>query len=73
MPVLTTAPHNRPSFPTGATDEYTEALSTADAPKHAPLSASIHAGRAAAWLRLKAYDEALKDCAVAIYAQVRSR
>ena len=44
MRVLTTAPSNRPSFSTGATDEYTEALSTADAPKHAPLSASIHAG-----------------------------
>ena len=26
-------------------------------------------GRAAAWLRLKAYDETLRDCAVAIYAQ----
>jgi hypothetical protein len=32
----------------------------------------FYAGRAAAWLRLKAYDEALKDCAVAIYAQVPS-
>jgi len=52
-----------------ATEEYTEALSTAEAPKHAPLSASLHAERAAARLRLKAYDETLKDCAVAIYAQ----
>jgi len=34
---------------------------------------SNYAGRAAAWLRLKVYDEALKDCAVAIYAQVPSR
>mmetsp|Transcript_37526 Transcript_37526/g.119380 ORF Transcript_37526/g.119380 Transcript_37526/m.119380 type:complete len:222 (-) Transcript_37526:818-1483(-) len=41
----------------------------AAAPIHAPLSATLHAERAAARLRLKEYDEALKDCAVAIYAQ----
>jgi len=38
-------------------------------PPHAPLCASLHAGRAASLYRLKAYDEALRDCALAIYAQ----
>jgi len=51
-----------------ASEEYTEALSLVGAPAHAPLKASLHAERAAAQLRLKAYDETLKDCAVAIYA-----
>ena len=52
-----------------AASEYTEALSVADAPQHAPLSASLHAERGAARLRLKDYEQALKDCAIAIYAQ----
>lgn len=52
-----------------ATVEYTEALQLVEAPPHAPLSASLHAERAAAHLRLKCYDEALRDCAKAIYAQ----
>mmetsp|Transcript_82929 Transcript_82929/g.165535 ORF Transcript_82929/g.165535 Transcript_82929/m.165535 type:complete len:370 (-) Transcript_82929:134-1243(-) len=52
-----------------ATVEYTEALQLVEAPPHAPLSASLHAERASAHLRLKCYDEALKDCALAIYAQ----
>jgi len=52
-----------------AASEYTEALSVADAPQHAPLCASIYAERGAAHLRLKDYEQALKDCAIAIYAQ----
>lgn len=55
-----------------AATEYSNAITAAEAPMHAPLSASLHAERAAAHLRLKDYDAALKDCAVAIYAQVRS-
>ena len=43
-PACKCSPRRPTPLPTGATDEYTEALSTADAPKHAPLSASIHAG-----------------------------
>jgi len=57
----------RREFETAAT-EYTTALSLVDAPQHAPLCANLHAERAAAHLRLKAYDAALKDCAIAIYA-----
>jgi len=52
-----------------AAREYTQALETASAPQHAPLSASLYADRAATWLRLKDFDATLKDCAVAIYAQ----
>jgi len=52
-----------------AASEYTEALSVADAPQHAPLCANIYAERGAAHLRLKDYEQALKDCAIAIYAQ----
>mmetsp|Transcript_10872 Transcript_10872/g.31580 ORF Transcript_10872/g.31580 Transcript_10872/m.31580 type:complete len:238 (-) Transcript_10872:366-1079(-) len=52
-----------------AATEYSNAITAAEAPMHAPLSASLHAERAAAHLRLKDYDAALKDCAVAIYAQ----
>jgi len=47
---------------------FSAALDAADAPQHAPLSASLHAERAAAQLRLKEYDAALHDAAVAIYA-----
>jgi hypothetical protein len=52
-----------------AQEEYTHALELASAPAHAPLSASLHAERAAARLRLKQYDTCLKDCALAIYGQ----
>lgn len=52
-----------------AVSEYTEALSVAEAPAHATISATIHAERAAASVRLKEFDSALKDCALAIYAQ----
>jgi len=48
--------------------EYSAALSVVDAPQHAPLSANLHAERAAAHLRLKDFEAALKDCAIAIYA-----
>jgi len=48
--------------------EYSEALTVVNAPQHAPLSASLHAERAAAHLRCKDYEGALKDCAIAIYA-----
>ena len=51
-----------------AAREYTQALETASAPQHAPLSASLYADRAATWLRLKDFDATIKDCAVAIYA-----
>jgi len=51
-----------------AASEYSAALSVVDAPQHAPLSASLHAERAAAHLRLRNYEGALKDCAIAIYA-----
>ena len=50
--------------------EYTSALSlVGDMAQRAPLVATLHAERASARLRLKSYDEALKDCALAIYAQ----
>lgn len=53
-----------------ATEEYTSAITIVkDTCSRAPLVASLHADRAAAWLRLKDYDQALKDCALAIYAQ----
>merc|ERR1719231_908035 len=53
-----------------AESEYTAALGlvTGTAPR-APIVASLHAERAAARLRLREYDSALKDCALAIYAQ----
>merc|ERR1711871_560415 len=51
-----------------AASEYSAALTVVDAPQHAPLAASLHAERAAAHLRLKDYEGALKDCAIAIYA-----
>ena len=46
------------------------ALAAASAPQHAPLSAALHAERGHALLLLKEYDDALKDCAIAIYSQV---
>ena len=49
----------------GAKAAFTAALEEADAPQHAPLSASLHAERAAAQLRLKDFDAALKDACVA--------
>lgn len=49
--------------------EYTHALEAASAPQHAPLSANMHAERAAARVRLHDYEAALKDCAIAIYSQ----
>ena len=53
-----------------ATEEYTAALSVVEgAAPRAPLIATLHADRAAAWLRLKEFDASLKDCAKAIYAQ----
>lgn len=48
---------------------YTSAIDDADSPKHAPLTAQLHAERAKASLRLKEFDACLKDCQVAIYAQ----
>ena len=54
---------------TAAVQEYTHALEVADAPPHAPLAANMHAERAAARVRLHEYEEALKDCAIALYAQ----
>lgn len=45
------------------------AITEAAAPRHAPLSAVLNADRAAARLRLGRVEDALKDCAVAIYAQ----
>ena len=53
-----------------AKEEYTAALAAASAPQHAPLSAALHAERGHALLLLKEYDDALKDCAIAIYSQV---
>ena len=41
----------------------------AEAPQHAPLSATLHAERAAAQLRLKEFEFALRDATVALYAQ----
>jgi len=52
-----------------AVDAYTLALGVAGAPQHAPISASMHAERAAARLRLHDFEACLKDCAIAIYAQ----
>ena len=52
-----------------AKEEYTAALAAASAPQHAPLSAALHAERGHALLLLKEYDDALKDCAIAIYSQ----
>ena len=52
-----------------AVHEYTAALEAAEAPQHAPLAATMYAERAAARLRLHEYEGALKDCAVALYAQ----
>ena len=54
-----------------AAKEYTCAIDAAEAPRHAPISAALHAERAAALLRLKDFDGALKDCALAIYSQVQ--
>lgn len=52
-----------------AVQEYTHALEAAEAPQHAPLAANMHAERAAARVRLHEYEGALKDCAIALYAQ----
>ena len=52
-----------------AVQEYTAALEAAEAPQHAPLAATMYAERASARLRLHEYEGALKDCAVALYAQ----
>eukprot|EP01062_Namystynia_karyoxenos_P073334 TRINITY_DN70136_c0_g1_i1.p1 TRINITY_DN70136_c0_g1~~TRINITY_DN70136_c0_g1_i1.p1 ORF type:complete len:634 (+),score=243.60 TRINITY_DN70136_c0_g1_i1:67-1902(+) len=46
-----------------------EAIELAAAPRHAPLAAALHADRADSRLRLGRLEDALKDCAVAIYAQ----
>lgn len=53
----------------GAKENLTEALDLLKPPEHAPISSKLHAERGAARLRLKEYDAALKDCALAIYAQ----
>jgi len=52
-----------------AVQEYTHALEAAEAPQHAPIAANMHAERAAARVRLHEYEGALKDCAIALYAQ----
>ena len=55
-----------------AEEAYTTALElVTDTAPRAPIVASLHAERASARLRLKDYDAALKDCALAIYAQVQ--
>ena len=52
-----------------ARESFSAALEAAQAPQHAPISATLHAERAAALLRLRDYEGALRDCAVALYAQ----
>jgi len=52
-----------------AVELYTSAIDEADSPRHAPLTAQLHAERAKASLRLKSFDACLSDCQVAIYAQ----
>ena len=53
----------------GAVAGYTRAIAVCALPPHAPVTASLHAARGTAHLRLKAYEAALHDCARAIYAQ----
>lgn len=52
-----------------AREAYSQALNIADAPQHAPLSATLHAERGATALRLRDFEAALKDCTVALYSQ----
>ena len=61
--ILPAPPSSLPpsDFETAAA-EFSHALEAAEAPMHAPLSATLHAERATARLRLKRYDEALQDC-----------
>ena len=48
---------------------FSEAISEAALPTHAPLTAILHSERANARLRLNDYDACLQDCDVAIYAE----
>lgn len=50
-------------------DFYTEAILTAEAPPHAPISALLHAERGTCHLRLERYESCLEDCGIAIYAE----
>ena len=54
-----------------AIELWTKALSQVDItlPVKSPLYAHLYTQRAEAFLRLKQYDKALKDCALAVYAQ----
>ena len=54
---------------TTAVESFTDALAAADAPVSSPLTAASLAERANAHLRLKAYDDALRDCGAAIESQ----
>jgi hypothetical protein len=53
----------------GAILTFTAALELANAPAPSVLAATLHAQRATALLREKRYEESMRDCAVAIYAQ----
>ena len=48
---------------------YSEALELLQPPQRAPITASLHAARGEAYLRLKQFDPCLKDCAVALYGK----
>jgi len=52
-----------------ALDNFSAAIAAADSPQHAPLSATLHAERASTHLRLRQYEQALRDSTVALYAQ----
>jgi DnaJ family protein C protein 7 len=52
----------------GAAQAWSELLEVVEPPPKAPLYAAALAGRATAQLRLKRFDECLKDCAKALYA-----
>ena len=50
-------------------DLYSQLLDHIQPPPHAPLSSQVLAARGTARLRLKRYQECLKDVALALYAQ----
>mmetsp|Transcript_75372 Transcript_75372/g.214349 ORF Transcript_75372/g.214349 Transcript_75372/m.214349 type:complete len:605 (-) Transcript_75372:409-2223(-) len=51
-----------------AIEQYSLMLTHLTPPAKAPLSSSIHAKRASCYLRLKRFDECLRDTAVCLYA-----
>uniref|UniRef100_A0A7S2RN34 Uncharacterized protein n=1 Tax=Rhizochromulina marina TaxID=1034831 RepID=A0A7S2RN34_9STRA len=54
---------------TEAIDRFGEVLEVVKPPKHAPIGCNAYAGRSTAHLRLKHYDECLRDAAKAIYGR----